>query len=91
MATVDCEGTEATPDLERALARLWAEVLEVPEVSPDGDFFSLGGNSMLGVELTFLIASELGTKVQVKLLVDAPTPAKMAEAIRRRAGAAART
>ncbi len=68
----------AQTDQTEALARLFAEVLEIPEVAHDGDFFALGGNSMLGVELMFRIASDIGHKLPVKVLVDARTPAALA-------------
>jgi acyl carrier protein len=79
-------GTDVeTVELTQTLTRLWAEVLESPDITPDSDFFSLGGDSMLAVELSFLIASEIGERVPVKQLVDAPTPARLAAAIRERA------
>jgi hypothetical protein len=83
-ATVSSLAGSDVAELSLTLTRLWSEVLAV-EAPVDGDFFALGGNSMLGVELTFLIAAEIGEKVPVKLLIDSPTPQAMAEAIRRRA------
>ncbi|MEU6234108.1 amino acid adenylation domain-containing protein [Kitasatospora sp. NPDC047058] len=40
-------GTEA----ERVLAGIWAEVLGVPEVGTDEDFFDLGGHSLLATQV----------------------------------------
>ncbi|QMU76780.1 amino acid adenylation domain-containing protein [Streptacidiphilus sp. PB12-B1b] len=36
---------------ERALAAVWSEVLGVPEVSADDNYFALGGDSILGIRI----------------------------------------
>nr|WP_063835460.1 non-ribosomal peptide synthetase [Streptomyces sp. NRRL S-118] len=36
---------------ERALARVWADLLETPDVRAEDDFFALGGDSILALEL----------------------------------------
>ncbi|MGW3178997.1 non-ribosomal peptide synthase/polyketide synthase [Kitasatospora sp. NPDC001119] len=38
-------------DTERALAAIWREVLGVPEVSADDNYFALGGDSILGIQI----------------------------------------
>ncbi|MEY9927498.1 amino acid adenylation domain-containing protein/non-ribosomal peptide synthase protein (TIGR01720 family) [Catenulispora sp. GP43] len=40
-------GTEA----EKTLAAIWSEVLGVPEVRADDNYFALGGDSILGIQL----------------------------------------
>ncbi|GAU68923.1 putative pyochelin synthetase [Streptomyces sp. NBRC 110611] len=46
------DGGEAPADeLERALADLWSEVLHVPAVGRDANFFNLGGDSLLVAQL----------------------------------------
>ncbi|MFB6893419.1 amino acid adenylation domain-containing protein [Kitasatospora sp. NPDC056327] len=37
--------------LMTGVAHLWSELLGVPEVGPDDDFFDLGGNSLLAMEM----------------------------------------
>ncbi|MFD7305242.1 amino acid adenylation domain-containing protein [Streptomyces pharetrae] len=44
-------GAAPADDLERALAALWSEVLRVPAVGRDADFFALGGDSLLVAQL----------------------------------------
>ncbi|MBD0673127.1 non-ribosomal peptide synthetase, partial [Streptomyces sp. CBMA156] len=38
-------------DTERALAAIWREVLGVPEVGADDNYFTLGGDSILGIQV----------------------------------------
>lgn len=45
-------------DLERSLARLWAEVLGVDHVGVDDNFFQLGGDSILVIQVASRAASE---------------------------------
>ncbi len=50
-ATSTPEKDRSAGDLEARLAALWAEVLEVPWVGRNDDFFALGGNSLLATQL----------------------------------------
>ena len=38
-------------DAERTLAAIWSEVLGVPDVSADDNYFALGGDSILGIQI----------------------------------------
>jgi amino acid adenylation domain-containing protein/thioester reductase-like protein len=44
------DGVLSTP-LQAGMRHLWAQVLSVPQVSLDDDFFRLGGNSLLAAEM----------------------------------------
>ncbi|MFF2614419.1 non-ribosomal peptide synthase/polyketide synthase [Kitasatospora sp. NPDC058046] len=44
-------GRPPRTDTERALAAIWREVLGVPEVSADDNYFALGGDSILGIQI----------------------------------------
>ncbi len=59
--------------LERELAELWATTLAVDRVGVDDDFFSLGGDSILGAELVARIAERNGRKLPLTTLMWAPT------------------
>jgi thioesterase domain-containing protein/acyl carrier protein len=60
---------------------LWQRVLDVPEVSPDDDFFALGGHSILAAQLFALIERELGCSVPLAALYDAATPRALASVL----------
>jgi amino acid adenylation domain-containing protein len=64
--------------LEDVLCRLYAEVLGVPEVGTDEDFFDLGGDSLLAMRLIGRVRGELGGRAGIRDLFLAPTVARFA-------------
>jgi amino acid adenylation domain-containing protein len=80
----------ATAD-ERAMCRIFADVLGVDEVSMGDDFFVLGGHSLLAVSMMGGIREAFGTELPLRMLFDEPTPAGLLAAVRRRTGNAGYT
>ncbi|GGK72884.1 hypothetical protein GCM10012284_03530 [Mangrovihabitans endophyticus] len=72
------QGREPHSCMERALVRLYAELLDAPGVGVEDDFFRLGGHSMLAVRLTQRIRTELAVTVPVQGIFRHPTPAALA-------------
>lgn len=68
-------------DTERQLAALWQELLQVPEVGRDADFFALGGHSLLATRLLSRIHERLGVRVPLAAAFTATTVAAQAELI----------
>ncbi|MGW7514342.1 amino acid adenylation domain-containing protein [Streptomyces sp. NPDC054796] len=60
---------------ERRLCALWAATLRTAEVGPHSDFFDLGGNSLLAMELVRHMRRDVLPEVTVRTLFDAPTVA----------------
>jgi len=72
---------------ERAVARLWRQVLKVERVGSDDNFFELGGNSILAAELLAKVRGSLGvliTQVRplIRLLLEDATLHSFAQAVR---------
>jgi amino acid adenylation domain-containing protein/FkbM family methyltransferase len=72
---------EPASGTEKALAALWAEVLQVARVGADDDFFALGGHSLLATRLISRIRSELQATISLRDFFDAPTVARLAAVI----------
>jgi len=63
---------------EAILCALFAEVLKVPAVGPDEDFFDLGGHSLLALRLINLVRETLGTQLSIRNVFEARTAADLA-------------
>jgi phthiocerol/phenolphthiocerol synthesis type-I polyketide synthase E len=56
----------------------WREALGLDEISPDDDFFELGGNSVAAIRLLPLLDERFAVKTDVLLIFDHPTPRELA-------------
>jgi FkbH-like protein len=63
---------------EAAVAGIWAEVLGVPRVGAQDDFFHLGGDSLLAVQVIARMASELGAELSIYEFFESPTVEQIA-------------
>lgn len=78
-------GTADTGDeTTETVRRIWAEVLNLPDVGPEDDLFDLGGHSLTVVQIAARIRDALGVEVDFDVFFDVPTPAGIAAAIRER-------
>jgi amino acid adenylation domain-containing protein len=68
--------------LERQLARIWEQILGTAPIGVTDRFFDLGGHSLLAVRLTVQIERQLGRKLSLAALLQAPTIAELAQRLR---------
>ncbi|MDY7094186.1 MAG: non-ribosomal peptide synthase/polyketide synthase [Acidobacteriota bacterium] len=65
-------------DIEKALAEVWSEVLGVESVGIHDDFFELGGDSILSIQLTTR-ARKAGVEINPRQVFENPTIAELAK------------
>ncbi len=76
------ERVEPRDVLELELARIWAEVLEVPRVGVRDDFFALGGHSLMAVRLMAKVQERFGRDLPLAVLFQGGTVEAMAARLR---------
>jgi len=75
-------------DVASQLAHIWEKLLGVESVSIDENYFDLGGDSSLTIQLFVQIEKKFGVQLPIVTLFEAPTVSELANAIRQaKAGA----
>jgi amino acid adenylation domain-containing protein len=77
------EGSFVAPhtDTELSIAQIWKELLSLGRVGRHDDFFSLGGNSLLAMQLVARLRNVFQVQLPVNSVFDKPTVAGTAEQI----------
>jgi amino acid adenylation domain-containing protein/non-ribosomal peptide synthase protein (TIGR01720 family) len=65
-------------DAERAVAGICADVLGVERIGAEDDFFALGGDSILAVQVLARLRAAFGPGISHRAVFDARTPARLA-------------
>lgn len=68
---------------ERQLAMIWAGVLKLDKVGREQDFFGLGGDSLLATNVVLEARRVWNIDITVRVLIDTPVLADLAERIDR--------
>ncbi len=67
-------------EIETALARIWAELFKIEQISRHDSFFALGGHSLLAVQMIERLR-RLGLTVSVRTLFETPTLSVLAQSL----------
>ncbi len=67
--------------LEEELAQIWQELFEIDQIGTEDNFFRLGGDSLLAIQLATRLRARLGVELQVNELFDEPTIAGLARRV----------
>ncbi|MEV7689629.1 acyl carrier protein [Streptomyces bungoensis] len=70
--------TTATVDL---LVGIFQDVLRLPELTAETDFYEAGGDSLTAFQITGRLQEVLGADVPVSLVFAYPTPRELAEVV----------
>jgi len=68
-------------ELQRQIAAIWCEQLQVTHVGADDHFFLLGGNSISATQVVARLRETLGLELNLSLLFEAPTLAAFANSV----------
>ena len=81
------EGTRPC-SVERTVAEIWKDVLSIGDVGVEDDFFALGGDSLLAVQVAIRVSETLGVMLSLRDLFEAPTVVELSRLIadRRQSG-----
>jgi amino acid adenylation domain-containing protein len=74
-------GRAPTTATEKRLAVLWSELLGVPSVGSDDDFFERGGHSLLAIRLVSRIRDTWRVEIPLRTVFQAPTLARLAREV----------
>ncbi|MFG2233625.1 amino acid adenylation domain-containing protein [Streptomyces sp. NPDC048723] len=66
------DSTRLDGPMEELIARVWSQVLGVPHISSDDNFFKLGGHSLLAIRLVAQVRAELGLRLPIKTVYATP-------------------
>ena len=72
---------EPRNDIERQLASIWRELLDVKQLGIADNFFDLGGNSLLAMRVVARIRKAFEVELSIRILFDGPTIEALGRAV----------
>jgi acyl carrier protein len=71
-------------ELHEIISRLWSKILKIDKIGINDNFFDLGGDSLLSVQLVMLLEKEMKTEIPVVKFFQYPTIRNFADYIERK-------
>ncbi len=68
-------------ELERQLTQIWEEVLGIEPIGIQNNFFELGGNSLLAVQMLAEVEKQCGKNLPITTLLSSPTIEELAKVL----------
>ncbi|GIG40584.1 non-ribosomal peptide synthetase [Cellulomonas phragmiteti] len=81
-AAAPAASVEPADDVERSLARTWADLLGAPVTDRTANFFALGGTSLLALRMLTQVRTALAPDVSTRDFLTDPTLAALADQVR---------
>jgi amino acid adenylation domain-containing protein len=78
-ARLEPEDTYVAPrnSVEESIVDIWSQLLGVDPVGVNDNFFAVGGNSLLAIQLTSRLKKAFDLELQLRVIYDHPTPAAL--------------
>ncbi|MFD1047675.1 condensation domain-containing protein, partial [Kibdelosporangium lantanae] len=70
-----------TGEIQKAIAHIWSDILDVPRVGANDNFFALGGDSIISIRVVSRLHSEFRVQLSPRVLFEHPTVAALASMI----------
>ncbi len=70
---VDAGKDNTGSEVEAAIGAIWCELLGIPEVGVEDNFFDLGGHSLLATGILSRIRATFGVNLPIRVIFDSPT------------------
>ncbi|MET7335089.1 phosphopantetheine-binding protein [Nonomuraea sp. NPDC005650] len=81
MNELDADDARPRGAAEELVAAIWCDVFDLERIGRHDDFYDLGGHSLLAIRMASRLRDTMGLKVPVRLILDHPTVAEMAQLI----------
>lgn len=81
MLGIDTEIIEASTDTEKALVKIWRELIGIENISIGADFFDLGGHSLLTTQMVSMIVEKFDVEISLSTVFQSPRIKELGEYI----------
>ncbi|MEI2605648.1 beta-ketoacyl synthase N-terminal-like domain-containing protein [Erwinia aphidicola] len=84
MKQPDTGSTQPQNDVHQQIAAIWQEVLALPSIGADENFFDLGGNSLWALQIVSKVNAHFGCEVHLSELLHAATISDLSALVEQR-------